>query len=208
MPTPPCAGCLKKSIFQSAAEVGSRMRGIKRLVLRSPAVRRCSSRRPDAPRARPRRAGHRGPSSGPTRPRTGRRRHGQPKHHHKPTSLSRLINTPIGFVNHVISRKRQRHLQTVPISKQLWCAPPCSAQEPPGCAAACSRGSRTCRVPAGSLSYARTSLCAPLRLSGCLVTQRDTQPRCPTEHKRGCAVARVVVAGQSREADDSATAAR
>ena len=35
----------------SAAEVGSSMTDIKRLAPRSPAVRRCSSRHPDAPRA-------------------------------------------------------------------------------------------------------------------------------------------------------------
>ena len=66
----------------SAAAVGSRMTDIKRLAPRSPVVRRCSSRRPDAPRARPRRAGHRGPSPGPTRPRAGRQRPWGTNSHH------------------------------------------------------------------------------------------------------------------------------
>ena len=55
-------------------EVGSTRWGIKRPAPRSPGVRRCSSRRLDAPRACPRRAGHRGASPGPTRPRAGRQR--------------------------------------------------------------------------------------------------------------------------------------
>ena len=42
-----------------------------------------------------------GPDTGGHRPgppgRTGRRRHGQPKHHHKPTSLIDLLKTPMDF---------------------------------------------------------------------------------------------------------------
>ena len=41
----------------------------------------------------------------------------------------------------------------------------------PGRATACSRGSGACRVPAGSLSCAGSSLCAPPALFGCLVTR-------------------------------------
>ena len=85
--------------WSSAAPLGSSRWGIKRTAPHCPAVRRCSSRRPDAPRARPRRAGRRGASPGPTRPRTGRWRHGpcaaQAPPRKPTTSLIGSLKTPL-----------------------------------------------------------------------------------------------------------------